>query len=80
MLQDQIAGDEIERPIFTGPGPRDIGQDEIDMVGSPLRYGLIQHGCREVQSAYMLADLGQQGSIFAGPAADFQDGFEAQIG
>ena len=79
VFQHQIADNEIERPLFTRPWSRDVGDDEMYMVGSQFRFGLMDHTFRKVEGADFFSDLSQQGCVLAGAAADLQDRFAAQI-
>ena len=80
VLQDEIAGDEIERTRFEGPRPRQIGDDVPNVDRGRFRSRPVDHGFRKIQAQDVRADPGEKRRVLAGPAADLENRPEAQPG
>jgi hypothetical protein len=79
MLEHQVAGDQIHRPLFAGPPLRQVCHDKADITGAQFLSGLLDHSLSKIEREDPFPNLSQQRSVLARSAPNFQDGFAAQI-
>ena len=73
MLQHKITSNQIEGFTFAGPTARDIGNFESNVCQFEFGLGLFDHAGREIEGVYAPADSGQQLSILACSATQFEN-------